>query len=89
MQTIQSYIPITRAKTKLLDMVRMLHNSNDTIAITKNGVPEAVLMSMEKFDGLMETMEILSDEETVNALKHAIKEVGQGVWIDFEEVLPE
>ena len=35
MQMIETYIPITQAKTKLLDMVRQLHDTNNTIAITK------------------------------------------------------
>ena len=48
MQPIETYVPITRAKAKFLDMVRQLHDTNDTIAITKNGVPEAVLLSMKK-----------------------------------------
>lgn len=43
-QAIKTYVPITQAKAKLLDMVRQLHNTNDTIAITKIGIPEAVLL---------------------------------------------
>jgi antitoxin YefM len=89
MQAIQEYVPITRAKAKLLDLVRVLHESNDAIAITKNGVPEAVLLSMEKFEGILETMEILSDEETVNSLRQAMREAGEGKWVDLDEVLPE
>ena len=45
-QTIETFVPITQAKAKLLDMVRQLGDTNDTIAITKNGVPEAVLLSI-------------------------------------------
>ena len=46
MQTIQDYVPITQAKNKLLDMVRSIHDNDNAIAITKNGIPEAVLISM-------------------------------------------
>lgn len=35
MQTIETFVPITRAKAKLLDIVRELQDTNDTIAITK------------------------------------------------------
>ena len=44
---IDSYVPVSKAKANLLDMVRVLRDSQDTIAITRNGVPEAVLISME------------------------------------------
>jgi len=51
MHRIENYVPITQAKSKLMDLVRSLHDTDDTIAITKNGVPEAVLISMDKFEG--------------------------------------
>ena len=59
MQSIQEYVPVTKAKIILLDMVRKIRDSDDAIAITKNGIPEAVLISKAKFDGLLETLEIL------------------------------
>ncbi|MCP3931817.1 MAG: type II toxin-antitoxin system Phd/YefM family antitoxin [Bacteroidetes bacterium] len=44
-------------------LCRQLHDTNDTIAITKNGVPEAVLLSMRKFEGFWETIDILADPD--------------------------
>jgi len=40
MDQIQKYVPVTQAKTRLLDLVRKLKGSGDAIAITKNGVPD-------------------------------------------------
>ena len=68
MQTVEKFIPITQAKSKLLDMVRSIHDRDDTFAITKNGVPEAVLISMSKFEGLLETIEVLADQNAMVAL---------------------
>jgi antitoxin YefM len=89
MLTIQDYIPVTRAKSKLLDIIRKIENSDDTVAITKNGVPEAVLLSMNKFEGLVETLEVLSDEKTMKSLRKSIKEGREGKWLDFDEVFDE
>jgi len=58
---IDNYIPITRAKAKLLDMVREIHDKDSTVAITKNGVPKAVMISMEQWESTRETMAILCD----------------------------
>ncbi|NQT57207.1 MAG: type II toxin-antitoxin system Phd/YefM family antitoxin [Desulfobacteraceae bacterium] len=85
MQPIQEYVPVTKAKTMLLDMVRKIKNSDDAIVITKNGVPEAVLISMDKFQGLMETLEILSDEKAMKSIRRSIQEADKGMWIDFDE----
>jgi antitoxin YefM len=88
-ETIQKYIPVTKAKAELLDLVRKLGESNDAIAITKNGVPEAVLISMKKFKGLLESLEILSDEKAMKSIRKSIKEAQKGEWVDFDEVFVE
>ena len=89
MLTIQDYIPVTKAKSTLLEIIRKVEGSGDAIAITKNGVPEAVLMSMSKFEGLMETMEILSDEKAMKSIRKSIREARDGKWLDVKEVFAE
>jgi len=89
MQPIQEYIPVTKAKTNLLDMVRKIKDTDDAIAITKNGIPEVVLISMDRFDGLLETLEILSDERAMKSIRKAIQEADKGMWLDYDEVFTE
>ncbi len=89
MLTIQDYIPVTKAKSAFLDIIRKIENSDDAIAITKNGVPEAVLLSMKKFQGLLETLEILADEKAMKSIRKSIKEANAGLWLDADEVFEE
>lgn len=89
METIQDYVPVSKAKSGFLELIRRIENSNDAIAITKNGVPEAVLISMKKFKGLMETLEILSDEKAMKSIKRSIKEARKDMWLDFDRVFGE
>jgi len=89
MQSIQEYVPVTKAKTNFLDMVRKIKDSDDVIAITKNGIPEAVLISMDRFDGLLETLEILSDETAMKSIRKSIQEADKGMWLDYDEVFTE
>ncbi len=89
MKTIQQYVPVTRAKTMLLELVRKIKESDETIAITKNGVPEVVLISMNTFIGLSETLEILSDEKAMKSIRKSIRQADKGMWVDFKEVLAE
>ncbi len=86
MQMIETYVPITQAKAKLLDMVRQLGDTNDTIAITKNGVPEAVLLSMRKFEGILETIDILSDFEMMRQIHGSAVDIKEGKLVDLDEV---
>lgn len=85
MNTVENYVPITKAKARLLDMVREIQDRDDTIAITKNGVPEAVMISMKKFEGLLETIEILADQEAMDQLRKSIEDVRNGRVVDAEE----
>jgi antitoxin YefM len=80
---------VTKAKTALLDLIRRLKDSDEAIAITKNGVPEAVLMSMKKFEGLLETLDILSDEKAISSVRKSIQQGQKGQWVDFDEVFAE
>ncbi|MBW1981239.1 MAG: type II toxin-antitoxin system Phd/YefM family antitoxin [Deltaproteobacteria bacterium] len=89
MQPIDQFVPVTKAKSIFLELVRKISETDDTIAITKNGVPEVVLLSMSKFQNLLETLEILSDEKAMKSIRKSIREAKKGIWVDFEQVMAE
>lgn len=86
MAEIHKFVPITKAKNELLEIIRQVEKDDSTIAVTKNGVPAAVILSMEKFEGLIETLDILSDEETMKSLKKSIRQGRARKWVSYEEV---
>lgn len=75
---IDAYIPVTKAKTTLLDMIRALSDQDDTIAITRNGTPAAVMMSMAQYEALRETLAILGDEEIMRRIRQSRRQVKAG-----------
>ena len=86
MKEVDRFIPITEAKNQLLDLVRDLQAKDDIVAITKNGVPAAVLLSVERFEGFLETIDILSDERAMRSLRRSLREAGAGRWLRHDEV---
>jgi antitoxin YefM len=86
MKDVSTYIPITKAKTELLDIIRRLKEVEDAVAVTKNGVPAAVILSVEKYEGLLETLDILSDEKTMKSLRTSMRQARKGKWLKYEEV---
>ncbi len=87
METIDSYIPVTKAKNQMLEIIRDIGTYDNTIAITKNGLPHAVMMSMEHYDALQETMAVLADTETMMQLRDSMKELKNGEQlIDLESL---
>ena len=60
---IDTYIPVTKAKTELPDIIQHIDDQDDTIAITKNGIPKVVIMSMLQYEAMRETLTIMADED--------------------------
>ena len=62
-------LPISEVKTRLLELVRGVFERADEIVITRNGRPAAILVSLEEYEGLRETLEILSDPEAMAQIR--------------------
>jgi prevent-host-death family protein len=88
MSPIDTYVSVTEAKKRLLDIVRRLGRADGTVAITREGIPAAVLLSMRRFEELTETLEILSDARAMSSLRRSLKQAAQGKWARQEEVFP-
>lgn len=77
----------SEAKKRLLELIRESDESFERYTITRNGEPKAVLMSIDDYDGWLETLELLSNKSTVAEIKKARKELDQGKGIPFEKIL--
>ncbi len=84
---IDNYIPVTQAKSTLLDIIRVINDQDNTIAITKNGVPRAVLMSMEQYESMRETMIILGDERMMKQIRRSKNDIREDKpLVDLEDI---
>ena len=81
MPSIDRFVPITQAKDRLLDLGREVERDDSVVAITRNGVPAAILLSPAKFEGLLEPVEILADARTMRALRRSIGQAAAGKWV--------
>lgn len=53
MTPIDRFVPITKAKNRLLDLTGEIEQNDDVVAITRNGVPAAVLASCHVLSHMM------------------------------------
>src|SRR3989442_5078346 len=84
MPHVDQIVSVTEAKSRLLSLVRDLKAKHEIVAITRDGVPLAVLLSMEQFEGLIETIEILSDQKAMRSLRRSLKQAEEGRWVTHE-----
>ena len=52
MAQVDQFVSITEAKNTLLDLVRNIKRRHQVVVITRDGVPTAVLLSLDQFEGL-------------------------------------
>jgi prevent-host-death family protein len=74
MQGADRIVPVTQAKRELLEIVKEMAEEDITITVTEGGVPVSVFMSAERYESLLETIEILADQRVVKALTRSSKE---------------
>ena len=79
-------IGISEAKVKLSQFVDEVYRTHDSITISKDGEPETVLMSVQEYESLVETLEVLSDPELMEAIKISEREMKAGKCISLERL---
>lgn len=75
------YLTITEAQEQLLDLPDDLQE--DPIIITKHGKPVMAAISFEKYESLLETLAILSDQEFSQQLQESIAQADRGETISW------
>ena len=71
-------ISVSELQPQIGDVLDRVQEDQDRFVITREGRDEAVLLSADEFEGLLETLEILSDSELVRELMEARAELASG-----------
>ena len=84
-----TYLPVSTAKADLLKVLRKTETQRDKIVITKNGMPKAVLLHYEDFEGLLETIDILSDQRTLKGIRRGLADIRAGQVVTLKKAFEE
>ncbi len=82
-------IPITEARHELTSLPERLAENPGAIAITRRGKPVLAVMPWDLYESMMETLEILGDENLMALLRQGIKEMKAGEGIPWEQAREE
>ena len=75
--------PLTEARNRLSEIVDEIVSTGSDFVITKHGRPAAVLIGYDEYESLLETLNILSDPETMDALAEAESDLAVGNLVDL------
>lgn len=79
-------ITLSDAKTHLAKLLSEVQDLGEQVTITRSGRPAGVLLSIEEYEGLMETLEILADSELSEAIRAGLAEVANGELVTHEDL---
>ncbi|KAF0849358.1 type II toxin-antitoxin system Phd/YefM family antitoxin [Nocardia caishijiensis] len=77
---------LAEAKATLSELVARVRGQHERVTITVHGEPAAVLMAVEDLASMEETIEILSDPETVGRLIASDAELARGEIVTADEL---
>jgi len=86
MSDILQIMPVTKVKRGLLDIIKTMQEEDSTITLTRNGEAVGVMMTPDRYEALMETIEILVDKDVLAALRSSAQDFQEGKVYSDEAV---
>ena len=83
-------LPLSEVKTRLPELVAGVDEREEEVVVTKNGRPAAVLVNVQEYTRLKETLDVLSDPVLMNqiAKSRAFYRTGNK-GLSFEDIFGE
>ncbi len=79
-------IPVTQARPRLTEILEIV--KREPVTITKDGLPVAVILDPDDYDGLLATLEILTNPDLRQQVADLEARRGRGAveWVSHEDV---
>ena len=79
-------VSLSEAKNKFSQLVKDTAEATRQVVISVNGHNQAVLISMDEYESLMETIEILKDQTLVKKMVSSMKDIQKKNILKFDRI---
>ncbi len=79
-------VPLSEAKTHLARLLAEVEKLGEGVTITRSGRPAGVLLSIEEYEGLLETLDILADSKLMSSIRRGLRDAEKGRVFSDDEV---
>ncbi|WP_298803469.1 type II toxin-antitoxin system Phd/YefM family antitoxin [uncultured Pseudokineococcus sp.] len=79
-------LPLAEARANLSRLVESAVTTHERFEVTRNGDRAAVLLSAEDYDALLETVDVLSRADEVQALRAGLDDLDAGLTSSLDDV---
>jgi prevent-host-death family protein len=77
---------LASVKAHFSHVIDEVAGTHERVTVTKNGSPVAVILAVEDYESLVETLEILSDPKSMGEIRQAEAQMNDGEVYDEAEV---
>lgn len=84
---IKTTLSATEVRKNFFDILDKISESNLPYTITLAGKPKVVIMNAEEYESWMETLDIMSNPETVRGIEEGKKDLREGRYITLDEYM--
>ena len=81
-----STIKASEARAKLFGLMDRAERLRQRFVLTRDGRPQAVLISAEEYEEWMETLEVSQDKGLVKGIREGLADLKAGRTLSFERV---
>ena len=79
-------LSLKELRPALPKVVDQIDGKLDRFVITKHGKPVVVMLSMEDYESLMETLDILADPEAMKGIREGERELRKGKTHSWQKI---
>lgn len=79
-------VSLKNLRPKLPKIMEEIDSKMDRFIVTKRGKPIALIMSIDDYESLLETLDILSDRKLLKRIKQAERDIKKGNLTTLDQV---
>ena len=79
-------VPLSEAKTHLAKLLADVEALGEEVVITRSGRPVGVLLSLTDYEGLIETLDILADQDLAKSIEQGLTDAAAGRLVSHQDV---
>ncbi len=79
-------VPVREFRSNLAELLDEVADRREHVTVTRHGRPAAVLVPIDEYRALEETAEILSDDDTLRAIRDGLDDLAEDAVVTLEQV---
>ena len=79
-------VTLKNLRPELPEVVDLIDSKLDRYIITKHGRPVVVMLSVDDYESMLETIDILSDKQAVARIKKSKQEIREGKTVSWKKL---